>query len=108
ERLQKKQGKLSAAGKSPRAADPALQALDGLMHWWKKRFTITRPGLRKNGYKPMSQFVIERDEVLANRLKGLSEGADGGFKFTTGRTDERGEPVYTIFKDEGERVEGLQ
>ncbi|CUS08409.1 unnamed protein product [Tuber aestivum] len=108
ERLQKTQGKHSAAGKSPGGADPALKVLASLMHWWKKRFTITRPGLRKNGYKPMSQFVIERDEVLANRLQGLSQGADGGFKFTTGRTDERGEPMYTIFKDEGERVESLQ
>jgi len=108
ERLQKKQGKNSAAGKSPDVADPALKVLGGLMHWWKKRFTVIRPGLRKNGYKPMSQFVIERDRVLANRLRGLSQGADGGFRFTTGRTDQRGESMYTIFKDEGERVESLQ
>ncbi|RPB03261.1 Rad4-domain-containing protein, partial [Choiromyces venosus 120613-1] len=98
ERFQKKQV----------VADPALKVLGSLMHWWKRRFTITRPGLRKNGYKPMSQFVIERDKVLADRLHGLSGAADGGFNFTTGRTDERGEPVYTIFKDDGERVENPQ
>jgi len=108
ERLQKKQGKRSAASKSPDVADSTLKVLGSLMHWWKKRFTIIRPGLRKNGYKPMSQFVIEKDKVLADRLRGLSMGADGGFRFTTGRTDERGESVYTIFKDEGERVESLQ
>ena len=108
ERLQKRKGKRSSSGKSPDVADPALKVLSGLMYWWKKRFTIIRPGLRKNGYKPMSQFAIERDKVLADRLRGLSPGADGGFRFTTGRTDERGEPMHTIFKDEGERVESLQ
>ncbi|KAF2835233.1 Rad4-domain-containing protein, partial [Patellaria atrata CBS 101060] len=44
--------------------DPTLRLLKYLASYWKKRFKVTAPGLRKQGYKPLR---VLRDEVQAFR-----------------------------------------
>ena len=44
------------------AGDPLLRLLKVLTAYWRKRFTITAPGLRKQGYKPLRRL---RDEIKA-------------------------------------------
>lgn len=39
--------------------DPLIRLLKILAAYWKKRFTITAPGLRKQGYKPLAQLETE-------------------------------------------------
>ena len=39
--------------------DPILRLLKVLAAYWKKRFTITAPGLRKQGYKPLPTLEEE-------------------------------------------------
>lgn len=39
-----------------RAADPLVHLLGILMHFWKKSFTISAPGLRKRGYMSMAEL----------------------------------------------------
>jgi len=39
--------------------DPLLRLLKILAAYWKKRFTITVPGLRKQGYKPLETLEAE-------------------------------------------------
>lgn len=39
--------------------DPLIRLLKVLAAYWKKRFTITAPGLRKQGYKPLAQLESE-------------------------------------------------
>jgi xeroderma pigmentosum group C-complementing protein len=92
ERFQKKQGKQSGKG----LADPALKLLGVMVRWWRRRFTVDRPGLRKNGYKEMARFEEEK----------VAEGEK--FLFTTGRFGRDGEEVWTVFQNRGERVESLE
>ncbi|EMC93643.1 hypothetical protein BAUCODRAFT_59492, partial [Baudoinia panamericana UAMH 10762] len=42
------------------AGDPLLRLLKVLAAYWRKRFTITAPGLRKQGYMPVKRL---RDEI---------------------------------------------
>ncbi|KAL9584574.1 MAG: hypothetical protein Q9212_002037 [Teloschistes hypoglaucus] len=39
--------------------DPIIRLLKVLAAYWKKRFTITKPGLRKQGYKPLHMLESE-------------------------------------------------
>lgn len=39
--------------------DPLIRLLKVLAAYWKKRFTVTAPGLRKQGYKPLAQLETE-------------------------------------------------
>lgn len=39
--------------------DPLIRLLKVLAAYWKKRFTITAPGLRKQGYKSLTQLETE-------------------------------------------------
>ncbi|KAI9799390.1 MAG: hypothetical protein M1833_004090 [Piccolia ochrophora] len=39
--------------------DPTIRLLTSLVAFWKKRFRITAPGLRKQGYKPLSTLETE-------------------------------------------------
>lgn len=41
------------------SADPVIRLLKVLAAYWKKRFTITAPGLRKQGYKPIIHLESE-------------------------------------------------
>ncbi|KAG7005533.1 DNA repair protein rhp42 [Physcia stellaris] len=44
------------------SADPVIRLLKVLAAYWKKRFTITAPGLRKQGYKSPAQL---KDEITS-------------------------------------------
>ena len=46
--------------------DPTIRLLKVLAAYWKKRFTITAPGLRKQGYKP----IADLEEEVASFKKG--------------------------------------
>ena len=61
--------------------DPIIRLLKILGAYWKKRFTITAPSLRKQGYKPISAL----EEEISSFKKG---------------------PVDV--EDHGERIEGLE
>lgn len=39
--------------------DPLLRLLKVLLSYWRKRFTVTAPGLRKQGYKPLRRLGAE-------------------------------------------------
>lgn len=77
-------------------ADPLLQPLGMLLHWWRGRFSVTAPALRKRGYRSLRQFVDEREAAGGDVLAVL-----------TGRRDMEGKEVVTMVKREGETVEGL-
>lgn len=47
--------------------DPLLRLLKVLTAYWRKRFTITAPGLRKQGYKPLRRL---REEIGAWNKRG--------------------------------------
>ena len=50
------------------AGDPLLRLLKVLTAYWRKRFTITAPGLRKQGYMPMRR--------LGEEVKGWKKNKD--------------------------------
>lgn len=61
--------------------DPLLRLLKVLTAYWRKRFTVTAPGLRKQGYKPLRRL---RDEI-----KGWEKDRNDA-------------------EESGERIEGVQ
>lgn len=65
--------------------DPLIRLLKMLSAYWRKRFTITAPGLRKQGYKSLQRLEVElssfrRDPDKAKnhgeRIKDLKEFRD--------------------------------
>lgn len=60
--------------------DPVLRLLKVLTAYWRKRFTVTAPGLRKQGYKPLRR--------LADEIKAWSKDKTD--------TEEYGERIETI------------
>lgn len=65
--------------------DPVIRLLKILAAYWKKRFTITAPSLRKQGYKSLAQLEIEiasfqKDKHDAKkygeRLRGIQDFRD--------------------------------
>ncbi|KAK6439282.1 hypothetical protein LTR95_004518 [Oleoguttula sp. CCFEE 5521] len=59
--------------------DPLLRLLKVLTAYWRKRFTITAPGIRKQGYKPLRRL---RDEMKAWD-KNRNEADDFGERIAT-------------------------
>ena len=64
------------------SGDPTLRLLRVLAAYWKKRFTITMPSLRKQGYKSLAQLEAElasfkndkhNAEEHGERINGLNE-----------------------------------
>ncbi|MCJ1297856.1 hypothetical protein MMC08_000644 [Hypocenomyce scalaris] len=51
--------------------DPVIRLLKVLAAYWRKRFTITAPGLRKQGYKPLA--VLETEVAAFQNDKHDSE-----------------------------------
>jgi xeroderma pigmentosum group C-complementing protein len=78
-------------------SDPLIRPLGTLLHWWKKKFAVDTPGLRKRGYKILQQFQGEAQEEKARM-----------YRFTTGHKDAKGEEVFTEFKHVGETIVGLK
>ncbi|KAI5838005.1 Rad4 transglutaminase-like domain-containing protein [Morchella snyderi] len=76
--------------------EPILKLLGVLIHWWKKKFTIDKPGMRKNGYKTLHQFRDER------------EGESDKFEFINGNKGPNGEDKVTLMKNQGEKIESLE
>lgn len=97
EKFQTREGKKTgkeAAAKD--ATDPILKLLGTLIHWWKKKFTVETPGMRKNGYKTLSQFQDEKEQ----------EGEK--FRFMTGNRGRDNQETYTLFMNRGEKVDNLE
>lgn len=55
--------------------DPLFRLLKVVTAYWRKRFTVTAPGLRKQGYKPLRRL---RDEINAweKDRKDVEEGGE--------------------------------
>ena len=72
--------------------DPVIRLLKFLAAYWKKRFTITSPGLRKQGYKSLSQLESEM----------------ASFKNDVHDVEEHGERIENLdeFRDLARRCEG--
>ncbi|KAI4202983.1 MAG: hypothetical protein LQ350_002200 [Teloschistes chrysophthalmus] len=72
--------------------DPIIRLLKVLAAYWKKRFTITRPSLRKQGYKPLHRLESE----LAS------------FKNDKHDSEEHGEHIANLrdFRDHAKKCEG--
>lgn len=97
EKFQTREGKKSGKEAVTKGAtDPILKILETLIHWWRKKFTTDKPGMRKNGYKTLSQFQDEKEQ----------EGEK--FRFTTGNREKDGQETYTLFMNQGEKVENLE
>ncbi|KAL8720778.1 MAG: hypothetical protein Q9225_002411 [Loekoesia sp. 1 TL-2023] len=72
--------------------DPVYRLLKALAAYWKKRFTITTPCLRKQGYKPLARL----EEEIAS------------FKNDKHDPEEHGERITSLeaFKDHAGKCEG--
>jgi xeroderma pigmentosum group C-complementing protein len=72
--------------------DPLLRLLKILTAYWRKRFAVTAPGLRKEGYKPLRRL---RDEV-------------GHWEKNKSDTEDHGERMETIedFREAAKACEG--
>ncbi|KAL8728652.1 MAG: hypothetical protein Q9181_005281 [Wetmoreana brouardii] len=72
--------------------DPVIRLLKVLAAYWKKRFTITAPGLRKQGYKFLSRL---EDEIAS-------------FKNDKHNPEEHGERITNLdeFRDHAKSCEG--
>ncbi|KAL8857513.1 MAG: hypothetical protein Q9198_010721, partial [Flavoplaca austrocitrina] len=72
--------------------DPVIRLLKVLAAYWKKRFTVTAPGLRKQGYKSLSRLESEM----------------ASFKNDVHNNEEHGERVENLntFRDLANKCEG--
>lgn len=97
EKFQTREGKKSGnEALTKGATDPILKLLGTLIHWWKKKFAVEAPGMRKSGYKTLSQFQDEKEQ----------EGEK--FQFTTGNRGRDGQGTYTLFMNQGEKINNLE
>lgn len=56
------------------SGDPILRLLRVLAAYWKKRFTITMPSLRKQGYKSLAQLKAEVDSFKNDKHDAEEHG----------------------------------
>lgn len=97
EKFQTREGKKSGKKALTKdVTDPILKLLGTLVHWWKKKFAVETPGMRKSGYKTLSQFQDEKEQ----------EGEK--FQFTTGNRGRDGQETCTLFKNQGEKINNLE
>lgn len=54
--------------------DPLISLLKILTGYWRKRFTITAPGLRKQGYKPLPRLEAEIEAFKSNPYDAEKHG----------------------------------
>lgn len=54
--------------------DPLISLLKILTGYWRKRFTITAPGLRKQGYKPLPRLEAEIESFKINPYDAEKHG----------------------------------
>lgn len=54
--------------------DPLINLLKILMGYWRKRFTITAPGLRKQGYKSLPRLEAEIEAFKSNPFDAEKHG----------------------------------
>lgn len=97
ERFQTREGKKTGKEVVAKGAtDPILKLLGTLIHWWKNKFTVDKPGMRKNGYKTLSRFQDEKEQESEK------------FLFTTGNRGRDDRETYTLFMNQGEKIENLK
>ncbi|KAF8416176.1 Rad4 transglutaminase-like domain-containing protein [Tirmania nivea] len=80
------------------AADPLVHLLGALIQFWKKKFTINAPGLRKNGYSSVTELA----QMLSVK-GGLQEGEKGKEASISG--GERIENLHA-FREMARKLEG--
>lgn len=80
-------GKGTVSDTESAASEPLIHLLGVLVHFWKKKFTINAPGLRKNGYSSMTEL---------GQILSVGGGLQG---------DEKGREAPTL---RGERIESLR
>lgn len=85
------------------AADPLVHLLGALIHFWKKKFIINAPGLRKNGYSSMTELA----QILSAQ-GGLQEGEAGMEGLTSERIENLRAYREMARKLEGSRDVGAQ
>ncbi|RPB25614.1 Rad4-domain-containing protein [Terfezia boudieri ATCC MYA-4762] len=85
------------------ASDPLVHLLGALIHFWKKRFLINAPGLRKNGYLSMSELA-----QMLSAKGGLQEGEEGMKASTSERVENLRAYREMARKLEGSRDVGAQ
>lgn len=54
--------------------DPLINLLKILIDYWRKKFTITAPGLRKQGYKPLPRLEAEIEAFKSNPYDAEKHG----------------------------------
>lgn len=54
--------------------DPLVRLLRVIAAYWKKRFTITAPGFRKQGYKPLAQLELDVASFKTDRHDPVAHG----------------------------------
>lgn len=55
-------------------SDPLINLLKILTGYWRKKFTITAPGLRKQGYKPLPRLEAEIEAFKSNPYDAEKHG----------------------------------
>ncbi|KAI5816853.1 putative DNA excision repair complex component [Pyronema omphalodes] len=73
--------------------DPILGPLGTVLHWWRKKFKVTAPGLRKLGYK-------SNQRLKAEGVAATEEGDAYTFHWGVGRK--------TVFARRGETIKGIR
>ncbi|CAF9938684.1 MAG: hypothetical protein HETSPECPRED_001155 [Heterodermia speciosa] len=56
------------------SADPVIRLLKVLAAYWKKRFTVTAPSLRKQGYKSLAQLEVETSSFKTEKHDQVGHG----------------------------------
>ncbi|KAF2137977.1 uncharacterized protein K452DRAFT_291011 [Aplosporella prunicola CBS 121167] len=89
------------------AGDPLLKLLKYLAAYWKKRFRITAPGLRKRGYMPSIKALTTEVKAFENTSNSASKNKGDG-KLTGEDIERFGEQIRNVeeFKDAARKCEG--
>lgn len=85
---------LEKGGVNTSRADPLFRLLKLLCVYWKKRFTITAPGLRKQGYMPLKRMredinAWKKDKTIAEQSGERIENIAAFRKLAKSRTGSR-------------------
>ncbi|KAF2091647.1 Rad4-domain-containing protein [Saccharata proteae CBS 121410] len=88
--------------------DPVLKLLKYLAAYWKKRFRITAPGLRKRGYFPSAQSLAGEIRAWKNTHNTPSKKSKKSTSNNNAELERFGEKINSIeeFREAARRCEG--